>query len=131
MRYFQISILAAALGVVLLTLPSPAAATTKDEAKAMCAKRGPQCVSFGLGDDPGNDILVCADNRSSGHGVQCVRCQGEKPCTVLRQTPSGNKPGLNEVEAVLTESMQPANVSTLEERIRTLEDRLEALEGRK
>lgn len=129
MRSFQISILAAALGVVIGALPTLATATTKDEALGMCVKRGAQCKSMGLGQDPSNDILICVDNRSTGQGVQCVRCQGNNPCTVLRETPSGQKAGItDEVEAVLTESMQPADTSALEERIRTLEERLKALE---
>jgi hypothetical protein len=131
MRSFQISILAAALGVLIVTLPSLAAATTRDEAKEMCSKRGPKCVSFGLGDDPGNDFLACVDNRSTGQGVQCVRCQGNNPCSVLREVPGGKKPGLSEVEAVLTESMQPADSNVLEERIHTLEERVKALENAK
>ena len=131
MRTFHIPILTAVLAVVLASLSAPAAATTKDEAKAACTKRGSQCVSFGLGNDPGNDLLVCVDNRSSGNGVQCVRCQGDNACTVLREAPGGKKVGLSEVDAVLTESMQPADVSALNERIRTLEDRLKALESSK
>jgi hypothetical protein len=131
MRCFQISILAAALGVVIVALPTPAAATTKDEAKDMCVKRGPQCKSMGLGQDPYNDLLICVDNRSTGQGVQCVRCQGNNPCSVLREVPTGQKPGLTAVEAVLTESVRPADTSALEERIRTLEERVKALENRK
>lgn len=128
MRSSQISILVAALVVVVVALPATAAATTKDEALELCVKRGPQCKSLGLGEDPVNDILICVDNRSTGQGVQCVRCQGSKPCTVLRETPGGKKPGISEVEGVLTESIQPADINALEERIRTLEDRVKALE---
>ncbi len=127
MHNFQISILAAAL----VTLPTLAAATSRDEALGMCVGRGAQCKSMGLGNDPGNDILICVDNRSSGHGVQCVRCQGDKPCSVLREAPSGKKVGLSEVDAVLTESVQPADTSALEERIRALEERMKALESSK
>jgi hypothetical protein len=129
MRYFLLPILTAALGLVLLTMPSPAAATTKDQAKAMCSKRGAQCTSFGLGDNSGNDIILCVDNRSSGNGVQCVRCQGNNPCAVLREAPGSERVGLSEVDTVLTESMRPADVGALEERIRTLEERLKALES--
>jgi hypothetical protein len=131
MRCLQVSILAAALGVVVIALPTPAAATTKDQAKALCRQRGAQCEAFGLGNDPGNDIVLCVDNRSTGHGVQCVRCQGNNACTVLREAPGEEKPGISEVEGVLTESMQPANVSALEERIRTLEERVKSLEAGK
>ncbi|THK35649.1 hypothetical protein EHS39_08995 [Ensifer sp. MPMI2T] len=128
MRAYQISILAVALGVVVVALPAPAAATTMDEAQTMCRQRGAECVSFGLGEDPGNDFLACVDNRSTGHGVQCVRCQGNNPCTVLREAPGGKR---TEVEAILTESMQPADTNALEERVRTLEDRVKALENEK
>jgi mRNA-degrading endonuclease toxin of MazEF toxin-antitoxin module len=85
---------------------------------------------MGLGEDPENDILICVDNRSTGQGVQCVRCQGDKPCTVLRQTPP-KKPGITAVEGVLTEAIQPPDTSALEDRIRTLEDRVKALEAKK
>jgi hypothetical protein len=131
MRCFQISILAAALGVVVAALPTSAAATSKDQALGMCVKRGSECKSMGLGQDPSNDILICVDNKSTGQGVQCVRCQGNNACTVLREVPSGKKPAMTEAEAVLTESMQPADMRALEERIRTLEERMKALENRK
>lgn len=127
MRCFRVSILSAVFGLVL-ALPIPAAATTKDQALKMCENRGPQCVSFGLGTKPGDDILMCVDNRSSGQGVQCVRCQGDEPCSVLRAVPGGTGPDLDEVGGVLTESMQPADTRALEERIRVLEERLKALE---
>ena len=39
--------------------------------------------------------------------------------------------GLSEVDAVLTESMQPADTSALDERIRALEERMKALESGK
>jgi hypothetical protein len=129
MRCFQVSILAAALGVVIAALPTTAAATTMEEAKGMCSKRGPQCVSFGLGQDPQSDIILCVDNRSTGQGVQCVRCQGSSQCSVLREVPvGGQKPGISEVEGILTESIQTADMSALEERIRTLENEVKALE---
>ena len=131
MRNSYISSLPAALGVAIVALPTLAAATTRDEALGMCVGRGAQCKSLGLGTDPGNDILICVDNRSSGHGVQCVRCQGDKPCSVLREVPGGKKVGLSEVDAVLTESVPPADTSALEERIRVLEDRMKALESSK
>lgn len=131
MPCLRMAILGAAFGVVVAALPTRAAATTKDEALGMCVKRGPQCKSLGLGEDPGNDILICVDNRSTGAGVQCVRCQGNKPCSVLREAPGGKKPGISEVEGVLTESIQGADTSVLEERIRTLEDRVKALEKAK
>jgi hypothetical protein len=131
MQHFQTLILAAIIGAVIATFPRPVAATTKDEALELCVKRGPQCKSLGLGEDPENDILICVDNRSTGHGVQCVRCQGNAPCSVLREIPAGGqKPGLSEVEGVLTDSIEPADIGDLEERIRTLEDRVNALEKR-
>ena len=126
MRCVRVSILSAVLGVVF-ALPQPAAATTKDEALKLCKNRGSECKSFGLGND-GSDAVICVDNRSSGHGVQCVHCQGDKPCSVLRSVPGGKTPDVPEVEAILTESMQPADTRALEERIRTLEDRVKALE---
>ena len=132
MGSFQISMsVTAILVVVVSAFATPAAATSRDEALEMCVKRGPQCKSLGLGEDPENDILICVDNRSTGHGVQCVRCQGSAPCSVLREMPGGGtRPGVTEVEAVLTDSIPPADVGALEERIRTLEDRVEALEKR-
>ena len=132
MGCFQISTsLAAILAVAIAAFATPAGATSKDEALEMCVKRGPQCKSLGLGEVPEDDILICVDNRSTGHGVQCVRCQGSAPCSVLREMPGGGtRPGVTEVEAVLTDSIPPADVGALEERIRTLEDRVEALEKR-
>jgi len=131
MRYFPISIFAAAFGIAAVALPTTATATKRDEALKMCESRGPNCKSMGLGTDPWNDILICVNNESSGHGVQCVRCQGGNDCTVLRAVPTGDKRPLGEVDAVLTESMQTADTSALQDRIRTLEDRVKALEGRK
>jgi hypothetical protein len=124
MRCLQILILAAALNVAVAAWPVPAAATNKDEALKLCEARGSQCMSFGLGQDPGNDILICVDNRSSGQGVQCVRCQGSAPCSVLRLIPHGKRSGVSEVEAVLT---APTETSSLEERIRILEEQVKAL----
>ena len=132
MSHFRVPFLAAALGIAVVALSTPAAATSKDEALEMCVKRGPQCKSVGLGVDPENDILICVDDRSRGAGVQCVRCQGSNPCSVLREFPGGKKPGvIDEVGAVLTETMQPAAPSALEERIRSLEAKVKALENTK
>ena len=127
----QLSILTAVLAVGLVSLPTTATATGRDEALKMCEGRGSECKSMGLGNDPWNDIIICVDNRSSGHGVQCVRCQGGNACTVLREIPTGNKHPLSEVDAILTESMQSEDSSALQDRIRTLEDRVKTLEGRK
>ena len=127
MRCFRVSILSAVLGVVF-AMPQPAAATTRDEAVKLCRNRGDECKSFGLGTDRSN-IVICVDNESSGHGVQCVHCQGDKPCSVLRSVPVEEKPVGTEVEGVLTDSIGPAaDTQALEERIRVLEDRLKALE---
>lgn len=127
MRCSRVLILSAVIGVVL-ALPQPAAATTKDEALASCKKRGSsECKSYGLGTD-GSDVVICVDNRSSGHGIQCVHCKGDKPCSVLRSVPGDKTPDVPEVEGVLTDSVQPADTRALEQRIRSLEERLKALE---
>jgi hypothetical protein len=131
MRYLSISILTGVFGVAIAALPTIAAATKRDEALKMCEDRGPKCKSMGLGTDPWNDILICVDNSSSGHGVQCVRCQSGNDCTVLREMPTGDKRPLSEVDAVLTESMQTSDSSGLQERIRALEEKVQALESRK
>jgi hypothetical protein len=131
MRRYHIPFLTAVFAIAFVTLPTTAAATKRDEALKACEGRGSECKSMGLGNDPWNDVLICVDNRSSGQGVQCVRCQGGNDCTVLREMPTGNKHPLSEVDAVLTESMQSDDSGALQERIRTLEDRVKSLESRK
>jgi hypothetical protein len=131
MRYLQISILAATLSVAIVTFAPSAAATTKSEASALCSKRGSECVSFGIGDkNPGDDIIYCVDNRSTGNGVQCVRCTGATPCTVLREIPTEKKP-FTAAEGVLTNSIERPDVSGLNDRVRMLEEQVKALEKRK
>ena len=94
-----------ALGLSIM--PDPAFATTKEQAYKMCSARGAQCVSHGIGgqNDPGGDVILCVDNRSSGQGIQCVRCKGSSACTVLYQHPDGKPiiPGKS-VRGVLTNS---------------------------
>jgi hypothetical protein len=123
MRCLQISILAAVLGVAIVTFALPADATDKTEASKLCKKRGNECFETDIG---GGKTIFCVDNSSTGHGVQCVECQGSNPCTVARRTPSGTP-----AEDILTNVMQSPDVSGLEERVRILEDRVKALEKRK
>ena len=79
MRNSYISNLAAALGVAMVALPTLAAATTRDEALGMCVGRVAQCKSLGLGTDPGNDILICVDNRSWATGLSVSGVKATSP----------------------------------------------------
>jgi hypothetical protein len=107
MRVLREFKLAAAAALPLIIAAAPALATTKDQAFSMCRARGDQCKSFGIGgqDNPGGDVVLCVDNRSTGQGVQCVRCKGSSACTVMSRHPNGNplKPGKS-VLGVLTNS---------------------------
>jgi hypothetical protein len=97
----------AAAALALLVMADDAFATKKDEAMGMCRSRGAQCNSYGIGgqNDPGSDVVICVDNRSTGNGVQCVRCTGSRNCTVMYQHPDGRpiRPGKN-VQSILANS---------------------------
>jgi hypothetical protein len=123
MRCLQMSILAAALGVALVTFAPPAAATDKTEARKLCKNRGNACFEVDIG---GGKSQFCVDNSSTGHGVQCVECEGSNPCVVARRVPSGTP-----AEGVLTNSTALPDVSGVDERVRILEERVKALEKRK
>jgi hypothetical protein len=123
MRCLQVSILAAALGVAIVTFAPPAAATDKTEASKLCKNRGNECFEVDIG---GGKTNFCVDNSSTGHGLQCVECEGSNPCVVMRRTTSGTP-----AEGVLTNSIEVPDVSGLDQRVRILEERVKALEKRK
>jgi len=88
-------ILAVGLALVTADFTTPSYATDNSQARDICNQRGPQCKSFGLKDG----VLYCVDNRSTGHGVQCVHCKSGQQCTVLRPALVGGK---TRAEAALT-----------------------------
>jgi hypothetical protein len=126
MRCLQVSTLAAALGVAIVTFAPPAAATDKTEAQKLCKNRGNQCFELDIG---GGKSQFCVDNSSTGHGVQCVECEGSNPCVVARRTTSGTSG--TPAEGVLINSIELPDVSGLDQRVRILEERVKALEKRK
>jgi len=104
MRLSNVLILAAALGVGATMSAMPAAATGKNEALDMCAKREAagkgRCNAYGLGTTL-DTVIICVDNSSTGHGTQCVRCQGSSPCTVIeRKGPGSKKRLLGDTDAI-------------------------------
>lgn len=87
---------ASAFVLTITSFPEPAAALKWEGAggaRGLCAARGPECKSFGVGCDNNNQncssIVACVDNRSTGNGVQCVQCKTGKDCTVLREGNTG------------------------------------------
>jgi hypothetical protein len=87
MRNIYRLILMVSLALLVAAFATPAAATTSNEALALCRQRGNDCKAMKITAGDSNVIILCVNNSSSGNGVQCVQCATGQDCAVVRRVP--------------------------------------------
>ena len=90
-----------ASALIAASIATPAAATKVDQALALCYARGPECHAMKVTDTGGETaVIICANNSSTGNGVQCVQCpsgnRSGQDCSVARLVP-GTRRGVGGV----------------------------------
>lgn len=102
MGNFHKVMLTIASALIAASIATPAAATKADQAVKLCHARGPDCQAMKVTADGSTTTILCVNNSSTGHGVQCVQCPEGKDCSVARIVPV-TKRG---IEGVLNNDMR-------------------------